>query len=1471
MKIKSFLKDRRFSAVPGAILVIAAIFFAGCPSPTGTVAIASVSVSPNPVAVGRGGTQRFRAEVTGTGSYSTAVTWSVSAADSGTGIDANGFLTVSPYETAETLTVTAVSVADNSKSGRAEVTVTLPEDLRVWYVSAAGNDGSEGSETEALASITGALEKIGAAYAAPDPAWPGKAEGIPVPAYIYVEGNITGTGAEDSAIEITSLSAGSGDYPPIEIRGKDGDQPGVLSGGNGQRILHVKHNRVILGPNLRITGGTGDGNGGGVYIDEGGFLTLTGTEITGNSAVQGGGVYTAGSDTAPGIFNMISGSISGNATIGNPNAAGGGVYAGSYGVFTMTGGAVTGNTVDNTSTDPANAFGGAGVYVEGANGTFNIGGTAVIAANNEVRLVKGAVITLTGGFSGSVGAIDLATGSDPGLIPDVGTDWVDKPVLAWARDSGGDFPVMKFTLRYFRRGPATYGLPISIDEWYLNPADGCLKVLGDVVITSVTVIPDIKGVDQGSVISFTAAVHSESYVPQSVTWELAGSSGASTVSDEGILTVGAEESAGEMILTVASTKDPAKKKTMTLKIWRLTDGKRAWFVSVAGNDSNDGRSPDAPVKTADKAIALIKENYKTGWPQDNGQDRDALIIVSGEVSGAGSVNSGGGGLVRAENSSTSVTLPPLYIRGDSANPGSLKVTSGSTSGQRVLYLAYNRVTLGQDLVLTGGKITSETYSGAGVFTGSRGELVIEGAEITGNTCQTSGGAGASVVGGNITLKSGKIRGNRIIGASSLNPDNITIGGGVLVLGTMTMEGGEISGNSSPHHGGGVAVGQNGIFAMTGGTITENKAGYTQSGAAVAGNNKLGGGIVAMANTTVIIDGGTVEGNISSRELGQGIYIHSSAGMTETATLTLGGVAFGLNDDILLSDAAAADTNNIISFLPGASVTGAPKLSLLSLSTHVNQEYVYEWFGRDIFKWDSGNGGGFPVGSFTLGRIYSSNADYGNTVGGFQELSGNPYLEINEGTGRLTAKGSPSVTSVAVNPGTASVARTRTQEFTARLSAEGFPFREVSWSVQGTAGGTTIVPSPDKAFTAVLTVGSGEANNAILTVTAASQATPGVAGSAEVKAVDGLIHGSAHTYTGWKPLDLPSLSTFVGIVRDNGIFLVSYGGVGVGVKEFFRSVDGITWEQFIPFLEEYEYRDGGLGTPSYGLYQPPPEGDETPPPVPTWMSSYWGNWYSTDNGSTWTLSRQLTDTGSFAAALHKIVFGNNTFVGIENSSMSNKVSVGYSADGGKSWAFVSSENLDWVETGVDDILLANGYFYVFGKNGKIAYSRNGIQWTEQAGAVVDGFVPAFYAPYRMRLAYDGDRNRLIAMLGAIPNNGGVPPGKVLYTTLTNGAPGAWTEFTGINIPADAEFKEVFYADGVCLITYSRSWPPTYSSGILYSADGVEWREVVDPALEDVDVQHILYEDGTFYVSVRAGKPNLMEGRIVVSSFSGGEEN
>jgi len=113
-------------------------------------AVNSVTVSPKTATVLKGRTQPFTAAVIAQGGASTDVTWSVDSTLST--IDSAGWLSVSPDETAATLTVTATSTFDNNKFDTAKVTVTdAPPQDTVYPFTA--NFGTYTGQSEGLTGI----------------------------------------------------------------------------------------------------------------------------------------------------------------------------------------------------------------------------------------------------------------------------------------------------------------------------------------------------------------------------------------------------------------------------------------------------------------------------------------------------------------------------------------------------------------------------------------------------------------------------------------------------------------------------------------------------------------------------------------------------------------------------------------------------------------------------------------------------------------------------------------------------------------------------------------------------------------------------------------------------------------------------------------------------------------------------------------------------------------------------------------------------------------------------------------------------------------------------------------------------------------------------------------------------------------------------------------------------------------------
>jgi hypothetical protein len=157
-----------------------------------------------------------------------------------------------------------------------------------------------------------------------------------------------------------------------------------------------------------------------------------------------------------------------------------------------------------------------------------------------------------------------------------------------------------------------------------------------------------------------------------------------------------------------------------------------------------------------------------------------------------------------------------------------------------------------------------------------GSFIMEGGRISGNTASYYYGGGVFVGDNGIfTMNGGEISYNTAYYR----------GGGVYVDygGTFTMSGGEISGNyaqtrdGGDSSGGGVFVGNDGIFTMNGGKISRNAA------------DENGGGVFVGKDATFTMIDGEISGN-NTYYAGGGVYVSSGTFHIVTGTI------YGSNED-----------------------------------------------------------------------------------------------------------------------------------------------------------------------------------------------------------------------------------------------------------------------------------------------------------------------------------------------------------------------------------------------------------------------------------------------------------------------------------------------------------------------------------------------------------------------------------------------
>ena len=165
---------------------------------------------------------------------------------------------------------------------------------------------------------------------------------------------------------------------------------------------------------------------------------------------------------------------------------------------------------------------------------------------------------------------------------------------------------------------------------------------------------------------------------------------------------------------------------------------------------------------------------------------------------------------------------------------------------------------GHKLNLSGNvQITNNTSGagGGGIASTAGNTLNMSGNVIVGGNSAGGYGGGISMTDSTFVMSSGTVSGNTA-GAA---------GGGVRVSGTFIMTGGEISGNTAARYGGGVTLADSVVatFTMTGGKISGNTA--------VSSTGRGGGGVRVGENNTFDMSGGVISDNASGNH-GGGIQV-----------------------------------------------------------------------------------------------------------------------------------------------------------------------------------------------------------------------------------------------------------------------------------------------------------------------------------------------------------------------------------------------------------------------------------------------------------------------------------------------------------------------------------------------------------------------------------------------------------------------
>jgi predicted outer membrane repeat protein len=238
---------------------------------------------------------------------------------------------------------------------------------------------------------------------------------------------------------------------------------------------------------------------------------------------------------------------------------------------------------------------------------------------------------------------------------------------------------------------------------------------------------------------------------------------------------------------------------------------------------------------------------------------------------SGNITNADGGGVSLVGATTTIAAdrPKLILSGNAEISGNKATSTTANRSGGGVYAQY------ADLILSGAgggnpKITanevfaSETFRksyGGGIYL-DNSTLTMDGGEISGNIASgyTSNGGGVYIDSNSTLTLSGN---GKIIENYTGTTSTSTTGGGVYAAGTLLMSGGEISRNyATTGNGGGVYAA--GTFTMSGGKIEENYLTFTTTGS--------GSGVFVSANATFTLSGSAV---VTPKEGGQYLAPYNS--------------------------------------------------------------------------------------------------------------------------------------------------------------------------------------------------------------------------------------------------------------------------------------------------------------------------------------------------------------------------------------------------------------------------------------------------------------------------------------------------------------------------------------------------------------------------------------------------------------------
>jgi hypothetical protein len=632
--------------------------------------------------------------------------------------------------------------------------------------------------------------------------------------------------------------------------------------------------------------------GGGIDNDNGGTLTVTGSDLSGNQAKRGGGLINTATSTVTisdsvlldcgasgttsngsggaGFYSSGTGSMTGCTVMRNTaEGSGGGIFVGG-GALTITNSTVA----DNSLSAPM----GAGAGVQEKAGTL-------VAVNCTI-----AYNSLAQGDSGNGGGIDVLNG----------TATVDNTIISLNTDGTG--PDAQPDNFYVNGGgsvsPASANNLIGIGDGnsgLKNGANGNLVGVADPGIGtpfenggptySIALFPGSPAIGAGSV---PLAVNPQG---KPLTTDQRGSGFPRIVN--GKVDIGAFERPA----TVGSPTDYTVNLTSATGAGSGNEGDLAYVLLQARGNANLAGSviqfdPTVFSTTTPQTITLsntLELNEPSGPEMIDGPGASALTITGDKSVQVFLVDSG-----------VMATLSGLTISGGSASEGgAIYIENGGTLAITDATIANSSASFGGGIYNNGRLAVSNSAVennaqagyGGGIFNDPDGKLTVTNSLIAGNSASQEGGGIAS--GGTATVINTTIVNNSAGG-----------GGGIYSFGTLTVAGSTIAGSSAQSGGGISNIG--GMTTVINTTVANNSASIQGGGI----DNEFNAALVAINAT--IADNNV--GNVGGKGGGLWNNASSTAALYNTiVALNTAGTGTGATPDDIAnqSNAPVSGSFNLI--------------------------------------------------------------------------------------------------------------------------------------------------------------------------------------------------------------------------------------------------------------------------------------------------------------------------------------------------------------------------------------------------------------------------------------------------------------------------------------------------------------------------------------------------------------------------------